>query len=42
MRTTYYAIGAETLMTLMTQAGFQNVQRLEARFYQPVLIGTKP
>jgi SAM-dependent methyltransferase len=42
MRTTYYAIGTETLMALMTQAGFQDVQRLEARFYQPVLIGTKP
>jgi SAM-dependent methyltransferase len=42
LRTTYYAIGTETLMALMTQAGFQDVQRLEARFYQPVLIGTKP
>ena len=42
LRTTYYAIGIETLMTLMRQAGFQDVQQLEARFYQPVLIGTKP
>ena len=42
LRTTYYAIGTETLMALMIQAGFQDVQRLEARFYQPVLIGTKP
>ena len=42
LRTTYYAIGTETLMALMTQAGFQDVQRLEARFYQPVIIGTKP
>ena len=42
LRTTYYAIGTETLMALMTQAGFQDVQRLEARFYQPVLIGTRP
>jgi len=42
LRTTYYAISTETLMTLMRQAGFQDVQRLEARFYQPVLIGTRP
>ncbi len=42
LRTTYYAIGTETLMALMRQAGFQDVQRLEARFYQPVLIGTRP
>jgi len=41
LRTTYYAIGTETLMALMRQAGFQDVQRLEARFYQPVLIGTR-
>jgi SAM-dependent methyltransferase len=41
LRTTYYAIGTETLMALMTQAGFQGVQRLERRFYKPVLIGTK-
>jgi SAM-dependent methyltransferase len=42
LRTTYYAIGTETLMALMAQAGFRDVQRLEERFYQPVLIGTKP
>ena len=42
LRTTYYAIGTETLMALMRQAGFQAVQRLEERFYQPVLIGTRP
>ena len=42
LRTTYYAIGTETLMALMRQAGFQDVRRLAARFFQPVLIGTKP
>jgi len=42
LRTTYYAIGTETLMALMRQAGFRDVQQLEARFYQPVLIGTRP
>jgi hypothetical protein len=42
LRTTYYAIGTEMLMTLMKQAGFQDVRQLVARFYQPVLIGTKP
>jgi SAM-dependent methyltransferase len=42
LRTTYYAIGTERLMELMRQAGFRDVQRLDGRFFQPVLVGTKP
>jgi hypothetical protein len=41
MRTKYYAVGTDRLMSLMSTAGFQRVQRLDDRFYQPVLVGTK-
>jgi SAM-dependent methyltransferase len=41
MRTKYYAVGTDRLMSLMSAAGFQRVQRLDDRFYQPVLIGTR-
>ena len=39
MRTKYYAIGTARLMTLMERAGFTAVERLDGRFYQPVLVG---
>jgi hypothetical protein len=26
----------------MTSAGYENVQRLDNRFFQPVVIGTRP
>ena len=42
LRTTYYAVGTETLKRLMAAAGFQQVRQLDNRFYQPVLIGTRP
>ncbi len=41
MRTKYYAVGTDRLMSLMSAAGFQRVQRLDDRFYQPVLVGTR-
>ncbi|MDP9311288.1 MAG: methyltransferase domain-containing protein [Chloroflexota bacterium] len=41
MRTQYYAIGTNTLISLMQQAGFADVQRLDDRFYQPVIVGTR-
>ncbi|MCB0167946.1 MAG: class I SAM-dependent methyltransferase [Anaerolineae bacterium] len=41
MRGHYYAIGADKLMKLMIQAGFEQVTRLDDVFFQPVLIGTK-
>ena len=41
MRTKYYAVGTDRLMSLMSTAGFQRVQRLDDRFYQPVLVGTR-
>ncbi len=41
MRTQYYAVDTGTLVSLMTEAGFQQVQRLDDRFFQPVIIGRK-
>lgn len=39
MRTTYYAIGITRLMELMREAGFENVERLDGRFFQPLIVG---
>jgi SAM-dependent methyltransferase len=41
MRSKYYAIGTNHLLELMRQAGFASVERLDGRFYQPVLLGTR-
>jgi SAM-dependent methyltransferase len=41
MRSQYYAVGTDKLLALMEQAGFREVQRLDGRFYQPVLLGRK-
>jgi len=41
MRTKYYAVDTRTLMRLMAQAGFADVQRLDGTFFQPVIIGSK-
>src|SRR5689334_2416554 len=42
MRSRYYAVGIDKLRALMSQAGFADVRRLDGRFYQPVLLGTRP
>jgi hypothetical protein len=41
MRTRYYAIGTDRLLALMERAGFTSVERLDGRFYQPVLVGNR-
>jgi hypothetical protein len=41
MRTKYYAVGTDHLLALMRQAGFTRVERLDGRFYQPVLVGDR-
>jgi SAM-dependent methyltransferase len=41
MRGQYYAIGTDKLMNLMTQAGYEQVKRLDGVFFQPVIIGKK-
>jgi SAM-dependent methyltransferase len=42
MRSRYYAVGTDKLVALMRDAGFKGVRRLDGRFYQPVLVGTRP
>lgn len=42
MRSRYYAVSTTRLCTLMREAGFENVKRLDDVFYQPVLVGTRP
>jgi SAM-dependent methyltransferase len=41
MRSQYYAVGTDKLMALLTAAGFHDVQRLDERFYQPVIVGRR-
>jgi hypothetical protein len=41
MRSQYYAVGTDRLMELMRQAGFVQVERIDGRFYQPVLLGRR-
>ncbi len=39
MRTQYNAVGTDHLLALMDRAGFTRAERLDGRFYQPVLVG---
>jgi len=41
MRSQYYAVGTTRLVKLMTDAGFDNALRLDGKFFQPVIIGTR-
>jgi len=41
-RSRYYAVGTDTLLALLREAGFAGVTRLDGRFFQPVLIGRRP
>lgn len=41
MRSQCYAVGTDTLQDLMRQAGFVQVERLDGRFYQPILVGRR-
>ncbi|MYM61799.1 class I SAM-dependent methyltransferase [Pseudomaricurvus sp. HS19] len=41
MRSRYYAITTDTMLRLMSEAGFQAVERLDNVYFQPVLIGVK-
>lgn len=42
MRSYYYAITIDRLEQLMREAGFEAVERLDERFFQPLVVGTKP
>jgi SAM-dependent methyltransferase len=41
MRTRYNALGTDRLLALMREAGFASTERLDGRFYQPVLLGNR-
>jgi hypothetical protein len=41
MRTKYRVVGTDHLLELMRRAGFTAVERLDGRFYQPVLVGSR-
>jgi SAM-dependent methyltransferase len=41
LRTRYYAIGIPRLISLMREAGFRGIGRIDDVFYQPVLVGTR-
>ena len=42
LRTSYTAIPVARVVALMSQAGFHDVQRIDGRFYQPLVAGTRP
>ena len=42
LTTSYLAISVAHVRRLMQEAGFENVRRLDGRFFQPVLVGHKP
>jgi SAM-dependent methyltransferase len=41
MRIKYNAVGTDHLLDLMRKAGFTSTERLDGRFYQPVLVGDR-
>jgi SAM-dependent methyltransferase len=41
-KSSYLAIPVEEVAELMRAAGFEGVRRLDGRFFQPVLVGTRP
>lgn len=41
LRSTYYAVSIPLLVELMQQVGFDDVRRLNDRFFQPMIIGTR-
>jgi SAM-dependent methyltransferase len=42
LKTSYLAIPVEQVTGLMRTVGFENVERVDGRFFQPVLLGTRP
>jgi SAM-dependent methyltransferase len=41
MRTQYNAVGTDHLLSLMREAGFTSTERIDGRFYQPLLVGNR-
>ena len=42
LKTSYLAIPVEQVTGLMRTVGFERVRRVDGRFFQPVLVGTRP
>jgi len=42
LETSYLALAPDRVAALMRAAGFEDVQRVDGRFFQPVLLGTRP
>jgi SAM-dependent methyltransferase len=42
LKTSYLAIPVEQVAGLMRAVGFESVERVDGRFFQPVLVGTRP
>jgi SAM-dependent methyltransferase len=42
LKSSYLAIPVEQVAGLMRTVGFENVRRVDRRFFQPVLVGTRP
>jgi hypothetical protein len=42
LKSSYLAIPVEQVIGLMRTVGFENVRRVDGRFFQPVLVGTRP
>jgi SAM-dependent methyltransferase len=42
LKTSYLAIPVAQVAGLMRAVGFENVRRVDGRFFQPVLVGTRP
>lgn len=41
-RSRYYAVGTDTLLSLLTQAGFADARRTDGEYFQPVLLARRP
>jgi SAM-dependent methyltransferase len=41
MRSTYYAVSIDRLLELMGEAGFENAQRIDRVYFQPILAATR-
>lgn len=42
LKTSYLAIAVAQIVTLVRQAGFVDVERIDGRFFQPIVAGTRP
>ena len=42
VKSSYLAIPVSEVAELMSAVGFQGVRRVDNRFFQPILVGTRP